>query len=519
MSNDFKKSMSWIHTWLGLIAGWILFTVFVTGTSSYYHHEISSWMKPKLTQSKVSENTPIIAIGIANELARDVANFSLSLPTQRQSTISIMYRDRDPDTKRRIKVFKEYDAITAQEIIPRQTAGGDFLFRFHFKLHGIPKFLGEWIVAIATFCMFIAIITGVLIHKRIFKDIFVFRPEKRVRNWMDGHILPAVAAIPFLIMITYSGLILSIKFMMPWAVESIYENPRVYNHEIRALNSNQKIKADKKANKKSELSEEKLIEIYKQANILWPNNIGGFQITRNKKTGLEVKFWQKDHNSIFYSKFEKKLLVFDGNTKKFKYEASSPSSSSGVVVTQSTFDTLHRARFADSSMRFTFFLFGILGTIVVATGLILWNKKRQSKYENKNHLGYKIVEKLNIGTIIGMFIAIASYFIANRLIPLDIENRAILEIKIFFITWLSSYIWAFLRNSKNAWNEQALFTSILFIVLIFINAFTINNSIYEFIQRELLFYYFDLFFLLCAFMFFIIFKKTKIKTIGDNDVK
>ena len=40
--------MASLHTWSGLLVGWILFAVFATGTAAYYREEISLWMKPEL---------------------------------------------------------------------------------------------------------------------------------------------------------------------------------------------------------------------------------------------------------------------------------------------------------------------------------------------------------------------------------------------------------------------------------------------------------------------------------------
>ena len=36
-----RRSMAWLHTWSGLVVGWVLFAIFVTGTASYYRTEIS----------------------------------------------------------------------------------------------------------------------------------------------------------------------------------------------------------------------------------------------------------------------------------------------------------------------------------------------------------------------------------------------------------------------------------------------------------------------------------------------
>src|SRR3546814_4435583 len=40
--------MAWLHTWTGLLLGWLLFAIFVTGTSAYFQEEITRWMTPEV---------------------------------------------------------------------------------------------------------------------------------------------------------------------------------------------------------------------------------------------------------------------------------------------------------------------------------------------------------------------------------------------------------------------------------------------------------------------------------------
>ncbi|KAF1853505.1 hypothetical protein Lal_00046462, partial [Lupinus albus] len=47
----FRPAMAWLHTWAGLVVGWVLFAVFVTGTASYYKDDISRWMRPELRET------------------------------------------------------------------------------------------------------------------------------------------------------------------------------------------------------------------------------------------------------------------------------------------------------------------------------------------------------------------------------------------------------------------------------------------------------------------------------------
>ena len=56
--------------------------------------------------------------------------------------------------------------------------------------------LGVWIVGLAAMAMLVAIISGIIIHKKIFKDFFTFRPGKGQRSWLDGHNASAVLLLP-----------------------------------------------------------------------------------------------------------------------------------------------------------------------------------------------------------------------------------------------------------------------------------------------------------------------------------
>src|SRR3546814_516149 len=105
----------------------------------------------------------------------------------------------------------------------RETRGGDFLYRLHYELHYMPRTVARWIVAFCTMFMLVAIISGIVTHKRIFKDFFTFRPRKGQRSWMDAHNVVAVLALPYHLMITYTGLVALMFIVMPSPVQLAYQ--------------------------------------------------------------------------------------------------------------------------------------------------------------------------------------------------------------------------------------------------------------------------------------------------------
>ena len=63
-----RQTMSDLHIWAGLLVGWILYAMFLTGTVSYFKEEISQWMRPELPhQAQVPDAAQATAL-IAREL-------------------------------------------------------------------------------------------------------------------------------------------------------------------------------------------------------------------------------------------------------------------------------------------------------------------------------------------------------------------------------------------------------------------------------------------------------------------
>ncbi|NVJ52838.1 MAG: PepSY domain-containing protein [Campylobacteraceae bacterium] len=555
MKENFNETMRWLHTYSGLIVGWLFFAIFVTGTSAYYKNEITLWMQPEFHKSKQNDKTLDIAINKAIEKIERNDKVSVTLPNNRSNLITVRFENsnnKKQTNKRKRRVPPTYyDASNGKKIKETtKTAGGNFLYRFHFELFEVPRSVGRWIVAIATMSMFVAIITGILIHKKIFKDIFTFRPKNNTRGWMDAHILPAVAALPFLIMITYSGLILLTGTIMPWGIKAYFgDNFRAYkqeyiklysvdNKELEAkrvilknkevenkaniysavnsnslrqanyINSNSKrlafIKAKRQLHNyeyietKNIITKETLNLIIKKANEIWPNNIGSFTIIKEKNKNPIIEVSPRVATTLFNYKMQREVATYDAKSLTLLDSSILPSLESKVLNTSTTLRALHEAKFADSTLRFIFFVSGILGIILIGTGLVLWTQKRKKKNALKKSFGFWLVEKLNLGTIVGIMLALTIYFIANRVISFDEVNRKDLEINAFFLAWLFSYIHAFLRDTNKAWKEQLLLTAILFLSLPIINAITVLETFLEVFTRDSIFIYFDIFFIFMA---------------------
>ena len=494
-----RQSMSWLHTWASLILGWLLYAIFVTGTLSFFQNEITVWMKPELHQSVPSQSQiqqSQVALNYLQQHHPDAGSWSIQLPTSRQNTTVVNIRGANEDPRaRRGGTRVILDSATGEVLEARETRGGGFLYRFHFELYGLDRIWARWIVGIATLLMFVAIISGIITHKKIFKDFFTFRPGKGQRSWLDAHNATAVFALPFHLMITFSGLLLLLFTLMPWGIERVYENRGAFLQEQRQalIETPQQERSQRPAaSAESERDPQRsrgergqkqvqaaplaaLAPILAHAQAQWPDNqVGTISIIAPNTTKAEIELRALHGESVAHRNIYQSLS-YNGVTGVEKPDdGSSLNNPSVPAAIYNVTTTLHEARGVDLPLRWLLFLSGILGTLMVATGLLLWCVKRAPQQEKQGYksLGYRTVEVLNITAIIGLPIACAVYFYANRLIDANLEKRSALEIRCFFIAWGLVFIYALIRKHRQAWLDMLALATLLFAALPIFNFMT-----------------------------------------------
>jgi len=199
MRDGFRQSMAWLHTWSGLLVCWVLFLVFTAGTASYFRDEISLWMKPELHAAAITPVSNVVAAQNAiRMLEKEVANsprWFITMPNERNPSLSVGWTSPPVNgEKGRGKVHNALlNPATGERLADvRETRGGDFIYRLHYDLHYMPAKWARWIIGFCAMLMLVAIISGVITHKRIFKEFFTFRPKKGQRSWLDAHNAVAV---------------------------------------------------------------------------------------------------------------------------------------------------------------------------------------------------------------------------------------------------------------------------------------------------------------------------------------
>jgi uncharacterized iron-regulated membrane protein len=472
MKNTFRQSMAWLHTWVGLAVGWVLYFIFLTGTLGYFDTEIDRWMRPERPLTVAdwpSEQRVAVALRRLQHVAPDAEQWLISPGGDReQPDLRIFYRQRPVAGGARTAAVNELlDPATGLPQQYRETGGGQVLYQMHYELQYLPAAVAYWIVGVCAMFMLVALITGVIVHRKIFKDFFTFRPGKQQRSWLDAHNVLSVVALPFHLMITYSGLIFFAATYMPLVISATYgagdKNRQVFAAELLVRDTN--VEAAGVAAPLAALA-----PILAQVADRWgPNELRTLDIRHPGDANARITLVRATSTPLRSAE----RLVFDGVTDRL-LEVQAPTTS-GPRTVRDVLLGLHEGLFATSWLRWLYFLSGLIGTAMIGTGLVLWTVKRQQ--QARGGFGLALVQRLNLGTILGLPIGIAAYFWANRLLPVDVVARARWEVNAMFIAWALMLLHAHGRVPSKAWPEQAWIAAGAFGLLPVLNAFTTERHL------------------------------------------
>ena len=464
MKESLRQSMALLHTWTGLLFGWLLFAVFATGTAAYFQAEITRWMQPEI----VGSSDPVTAAENAVDyLARNAPNadgWIITLPNSRSATTQMFWQPAVEEGQSYSSAILGPDG---KEVSGRETNGGYFLYRFHFDLHYLPVIWARYLVGIAAMFMLVAILSGVITHKKIFADFFTLRFGKGQRSWLDAHNVTAVLALPFHLMITFTGLVTLATLYMPWGIAANYTAPQTFFESL--------FSSPPDVPRSGERAPLAPIEaMMRKASSQWNGALpGSINVTNPGDVTATVTLVSSSEDAIGV---RGNTLRFDGTTGQL-LEAGLPKTP--ALKTESAMIGLHAGRYADWGLRWLYFICGLGGTIMVGSGLVMWTAKRRTRLPDpqRPHFGFRLVERLNIAAISGLGAGIATYFLSNRLLPFGMDGRADWEINSLFLAWAAIALWGAIRPVRRAWAETLALTAALFFAIVPVDTMTTSRGL------------------------------------------
>ncbi|MFT4176078.1 MAG: PepSY-associated TM helix domain-containing protein [Luteolibacter sp.] len=453
--------MTWLHTWTGLLLSWILFAIFVTGTATYYRHEITRWMTPERVvagQKAPVEEVVRNAIGYLERNAEEQANWYMTLPDGRQELCSVSAWGNGGNHNALL------NPVTGEAVKLRETRGGEFFYRFHFELQ-LPYPWGRYLAGVAALFMFVALLTGIVAHRQFFKEFFTFRPTRAwLRSCMDFHNVMAVLALPFYLVISFSALVIFMQMYLPWGRMLLEKT------EAEAPASAEVVEVSPH---EEGVMEKILLAVERKS----PGQEVRRIFMKNRNTPqADVTVMCGDPKRVTSGRAN--MLRFDAATGD-ELPLTDPMADGVVGKTVDLLYGWHLAHFANPVTRAAFFVMGFMGAAMTGSGMLMWTQKRKTAQLKRGSpsIGYQLVDRLNIAGIAGLFLAIAAFFWANRVLPVGIAEREQWEVKCFLYTWGASLLHAWCRPVRKAWNEQLWLAALLFSALPVVDWITVSEWI------------------------------------------
>jgi uncharacterized iron-regulated membrane protein len=213
------KLMVAVHGWSGILLGLVLYAVVITGMVAVFAEEIGAWSAGHTEtrsafQKPIDESVRALAARTPKEFQDDVDLFEIG-----DHNLGVFFHRHEiaPDGELINRgVYYQLDGQgrlaaelrgTGEEVFgPRNDdALSSFLVDTHVRLH-VPDPWGLLLTGIMGLAMLVAAISGLLIHRHLFKDIFTLRPQANpVLADRDRHSVAGTWSLPFAFVLAFTG--------------------------------------------------------------------------------------------------------------------------------------------------------------------------------------------------------------------------------------------------------------------------------------------------------------------------
>ncbi|MFC4256481.1 hypothetical protein GRI97_09860 [Altererythrobacter xixiisoli] len=462
MIGRLRQNFTWLHSYAGLVFGWIAFGVLFTGTLAVFHAEINLWTSPAAAGIRPGADRAAAlaqARAYLTEHDSDAQQWRIVLPTYREPLIKLVVTDTDGRSATHF-----LDPVSGRKLPVNMTAG-TFLLRYHYMM-GVDRAknpTGFLIIGATAIAMLVLVVSGVILHKRILRDYFVFRPRaSRQRSWLDLHNILSVIPLPFHVMMAYTGLVIIYYAYIPAGMHARYDGDA--SAFSRDNNLSYYIDRDTPAGAQADTAP--LWELVNRAEQAWGGgDATNIYVSHPNRADAMVEIWRQRDDRISNYPDRVTFSGADGSLIRVLVKRSP------LREARSFLSGLHFIEWGGMPARWAYFLCGLMSCGMVAAALVLFVEKRRARKGGAPPL-LSVAQSLTVAAVGGHLVACAAYLGCERGLTAIPGADASLSGSMFFVIWLGSAVHAFVRPYYAAWTEQLVAGGILWICLPIISALT-----------------------------------------------
>ncbi|MEM1051524.1 MAG: PepSY-associated TM helix domain-containing protein [Pseudomonadota bacterium] len=215
-----SKRLLAVHGWSGMILGLLLYLVVLTGAIAVLAHEIGSWSTGSAGSHDLDPNAATAVSQLASEVPEEWKDEVRLYTNMEGNTIANFHTHQENPASGQIEDYGGRFVISKDtgEVISRTEGYNDVLYptergsalegfitELHINLH-LPNPWGLYATGILGLVLMAAAISGLILHKHLFRDMFVSpRFSSMLLNKRDRHILAGTWSLPFAFILAFTG--------------------------------------------------------------------------------------------------------------------------------------------------------------------------------------------------------------------------------------------------------------------------------------------------------------------------
>lgn len=336
------KAFYRVHIWLGVASGMALLLLCISGTLTVFRAEIAQWTGGPLSHE---QRACALAPDAAMALMQAPAATAGAAPLRRLSLPAMtggFYELRLADGSR-----SAVD-LCGVAVGTLHAEAADYLVNLHTRLFWGKT--GRWIIGGIGVLMLVSAISGVLVHRKLFSQLFTLRRGRGPRLWLsDAHKLVGVWLLPFHLLVAATGAWLGLYTLL-------VSDPPALGNAMRQAPYTEPAPVG---------------PMLLQAQAALPGLVPVFVDFFPKRGQVSVRGNLPEHLVQRY----RAEVLFDGRDGRL-LAIHDPRSATGLAWLKGAMMPLHVGDWSGYGVRWAYFLFGIGTSVLVWLGLHLWADRR-----------------------------------------------------------------------------------------------------------------------------------------------
>ena len=426
LQRDAVRNFYDIHAWTGILSGLALFVCAFSGTIALFERELTFWERPSIRFDR-PQSAPAAPQDVDQLLqrARDYlgteSNLFVTLPVAEDSGLQARASGEHGVT------VIDINPYTGEVVEHEGESAFAFLTHLHTDLH-LPRPFGRYLVGLLGIVMLLSLISGVMSHPKIVKDIFLLRWRPKLRlSASDLHKQLGVWGLAFGLVMALTGALLGLLGLIaPIMVLSAFGGD---------------------VGKATEAFSGPSIQATEIAAPMLP--VGPMiAALEEHEPGLEA-------TSLFFRKWGDQAAEVSINLDRAPYKQLTAGETHRLSLVNGetlhvssltdrgigarlfgSIQPLHYGLFGGLGLRLLYLVSGLLLSLGIVTGTVIWLERRKRTADDRARRRYQVLSKLHLGVSLGLVVASALAIAAGRFMPSAVETT-------FWATWLAGLVAAF----------------------------------------------------------------------------